>query len=150
MLKSEIDYKISLNIVPTRLVMFSLMIAIFIYGFAAMHMDFQQYNFKVPDSLQMLSAKFWIFIALSNALLAAFYVKLRQDFLKAYVVTAAYIFIAFPLAQWPAVMGFDQFLHASTAKLIAGGLQSDDASNVQDVYLVYPVTRSEERRVGKV
>jgi hypothetical protein len=111
-----------------------------VYGFTAMHMDFQNFNFKVPDSLTLLSAKFWVFLASSFIVLGLFFAVKREDFLKASIIVAAYIFIIFPLAQWPNIMGTDQFLHTGTAKLIGSGLSGQEVNYVNDVYLDYPVT----------
>ena len=74
------------------------------------------------------------------SLLLLFFFKARDQFFNALVITTAYIFIIFPFVQWPNVMGFDQFLHASTAKLVENGLLADRSTEINDIYLDYPIT----------
>jgi hypothetical protein len=120
-----------------RILLFSLLAGVLIYGFFAMRMDFHEYNFAIPDSLDMLSYHFWIFLSLLYILLLVFFFKARKEFIGALTISAAYIFVAFPLSQWPNVMGFDQFLHASTAKLV--GSPESSSNQINDIYLNYPI-----------
>ena len=120
--------------------LYSLLISLLIFGSIALKMDFQRYSLTVPDSLYMLSSKFWIFLSFMYSLLLLFFFKARDQFFNALVITTVYIFIIFPFVQWPNVMGFDQFLHASTAKLVENGLLADRSTEINDIYLDYPIT----------
>jgi hypothetical protein len=124
----------------TIFLLYSLLISLLIFGSIALKMDFQKYSFTVPDSFYMLSPKFWIFLTFMYSLLLVFFFKARDQFFNALVITTAYIFIIFPFVQWPNVMGFDQFLHTSTARLVENGLLADRSTEINDVYLDYPIT----------
>lgn len=124
----------------TIFLLYSLLISLLIFGSIALKMDFQKYSFTVPDSFYMLSPNFWIFLSFMYSLLLVFFFKARDQFFNALVITTAFIFIIFPFVQWPNVMGFDQFLHTSTARLVENGLLADRSTEINDVYLDYPIT----------
>lgn len=84
-------------------------------------MDFQNYSFRVPDSVYMLSPEFWIYIFVLMAMLSVYSFLFPHNAKKVVPITIAYVFIAFQTVQWPSVMGFDNFAHARDASLFEAG-----------------------------
>ncbi len=78
-----------------------------------MRLDFAKFSFSVPDSFEMLPLVFWPFsVILILSLLVLTY--LTSDF-RYVLVVAGFVFIFFPLLQWPSVFGWDQYLHTYIA-----------------------------------
>jgi hypothetical protein len=77
-----------------------------------MKLDYEKFEFVVPDSFYMLTNLFWPFIIL--LMISLFYFAYQENVSFVTIVTA-FLLIAFPLIQWPTVFGWDQYLHASIA-----------------------------------
>jgi hypothetical protein len=94
-------------------------------------LNFQAFNYKVPDSFYMLPHIFWISLFVIVASLF-FYTCPRKNDLSLIIAVSAVVFIIFPLAQWPTVMGWDYYLNTYIAKLINMGANPEVST-----YLVY-------------
>ena len=101
----------------------------------ALRLNFEAFDFRIPDSLYMLSNSFWVFIILLQVLLAS---CLFLNFNKAknlLPLASGAILIAFPISQLPVIMGWDSYVHAMSALQLQLG-----APIGGPLYLGYPST----------
>jgi hypothetical protein len=94
-----------------------------------MRLDFERYSFAVPDLLYMLSSAFWPFLMILLILLTVFTFVTRNFSLIP--IVSAFLFIAFPLIQWPTIFGWDQFLHTTIARSLI------DPKGMDSWYTIY-------------
>lgn len=97
-------------------------------------MDVDRYRPQVPDIHFMMGAgALWVLVGLALLLGAWALAVSPRGSLAGSAALLAWLFLAFPLLQWPVVLGWDTYLHSSTTQLLLRGAELGG-----EEYLQYP------------
>jgi hypothetical protein len=101
--------------------LFAMLTSVVVCSPFALGLDYSKFRFGIPDIVYMISPSFWAFFFAVCGLLFVSVAVSPGWFRRTLLVVSCVPFVAFPLGQWPLILGWDQYSHAAIAKEFALG-----------------------------